>query len=464
MRVRFIKGHLAIFSKILGGRISPAIAKGLAGHLKAHGCLFTFVLIGQDAPHDIIDDLWKQKGDLPGFFGQKGGGCSACHYLTNPALPSDGPEKGHPLITKKVPMENCVRCHNRSGRIGISYQGVYEAEGYGTPYKDGDVSKNRLPGDRFFLELPPDIHFARGMTCIDCHTRNEIMGDGTRYAHFEEQLEIHCETCHTSLNPGVTSKNNQLNNLNTQTTPPTLTSKLDDKPHPVNLPVAASCEDPGHSRLSCQACHSSWVPQCYGCHVKLDKSETHLDKLTLQETPGWWQEGRSYIRYEKPALGIWNNRIMPVTPGCQDVVSIKDEDGTMTDSFYSFTMAAIDPHTTQLKGRSCPDCHTSTKTVGLGEGTAWQDETGAWQFDPVSLGTETTAGKVPALDAFVSIDGVPLQKSFRPNMRPFQAEEIHRILTVGKCLGCHTSGQDPIYHPFPKDPVCLFITISKGPK
>lgn len=399
--------------------------------------------------------LWKQKGDLPGFFGQKGGGCSACHYITNPALPNEGPEKGHPLITKKIPMENCVRCHNRSGRIGISYKGIYEAEGYGTPYKDGDVSKNRLPGDRFFLELPPDIHFARGMTCIDCHTRNEIMGDGKRYAHFEEQLEIHCETCHTSSNPGITTKNNRLNNLDTETTPPTLTSKLDNKPHPVNLPLADSCEYPGHSRLSCQACHSTWVPQCYGCHVKQDKSETHLDKLTLKETPGWWQEGRSYIRYEKPALGIWNNRVMPITPGCQDVVTLKDEDGTMTDSFYSFTMAAIDPHTTQLKGRSCLDCHTSTKTIGLGEGTTWQDDTGAWQFDPVSLEMETTAGKVPALDAFVTIEGVPLQKSFRPNMRPFQSGEIKRILTVGKCLTCHTSIKDRIYHPFPKDPICL---------
>ena len=145
---------------------------------------------------------------------------------------------------------------------------------------------------------------------------------------------------------------------------------------------------------------------------------------------------------------------MPVTPGCQDIVTLKDEDGTITDSFYSFTMAAIDPHTTQIKGRSCTDCHRSTKTIGLGEGTAWQDTTGTWQFDPVYQDMETTAGKVPALDAFVTIDGIPLQKSFRSNMRPFNAEEINRILKVGKCLGCHTSIKDPIYNPFPKKPVC----------
>lgn len=399
--------------------------------------------------------LWKQKGDLPGFFGQKGGGCTACHYIVNPNLPKEGPEKGHPLITKKIPIENCIRCHNRSGRIGISYTGIYESEGYGTPYENGELSHNQLPGDRFALELPPDIHFAKGMTCIDCHTRNEIMGDGKRYAHFEEQLEIHCQTCHTSTKPGITAKNNPLNNLNVTTTPPTLTSKLDEKAHPIHLPNQEACNFPGHDRLSCQSCHSTWVPQCYGCHVKQDKSETHLDKLTLKETAGWWQEGRSYIRYERPALGLWNNRVMPVTPGCQDIVTLKDEQGTMTNSFYSFTMAAIDPHTTQVEGRSCIDCHTSTKTLGLGEGTAWQDENETWHFDPVYQEMETTAGIVPTLDAFVTIDGVALQKSFRPEMRPFNGEELKRILTVGKCLSCHSSSKDPIYHPFPRNPVCL---------
>ena len=43
----------------------------------------------------------------------------------------------HPLVVKQVPEENCIRCHNRSGRIGLSYIGVYESEGYGTPYEQG---------------------------------------------------------------------------------------------------------------------------------------------------------------------------------------------------------------------------------------------------------------------------------------------------------------------------------------
>ena len=176
-------------------------------------------------------------------------------------------------------------------------------------------------------------------------------------------------------------------------------------------------------------------------------NDTHLDKLTLKETPGLWDEGRSYLRYEQPALGLWGNRVMPITPGCQDVVTLQDQEGKEERSFYSFTMAAIDPHTTQSKGRRCADCHSSPKAMGLGQGTAWL-EGGRWQFKPTSLPLETTAGQTPRLDAFVSIDGVPLQKSFRPNLRPFNREELARILTVGTCLPCHPEIGDKAYHPF----------------
>jgi len=95
--------------------------------------------------------LWKQKNDLPGapeFFNEKGGGCSACHFVMPEGVERQGvagfddaakseKSKVHPLVVKKVQDNNCIRCHNRSGRIGISYTGVFESEGYGTPYEKG---------------------------------------------------------------------------------------------------------------------------------------------------------------------------------------------------------------------------------------------------------------------------------------------------------------------------------------
>jgi hypothetical protein len=413
--------------------------------------------------------LWKQKNDLPGapeFFNEKGGGCSACHYI----LP-EGEEqttvtsfeenretkkkKVHPLIVKKIPEENCIRCHNRSGRIGISYTGIFEAEGYGTPYEKGGLSSKRLPGDRFYLEIAEDIHHKKNMACIDCHTRDEIMGDGTRYAHYEEQLEISCEGCHAAV-PGRTRKGHEMTNIEKDGDGFVLVGRNDGTRHPLKAPNTEACGYPGHKRLTCEACHSTWVPQCYGCHAKRDASETHLDKLTLEETAGWWEEGRSYIRYEKPMLGVWGDEVVIVTPGCQDVVTLIDKEGNIEGGFNRFTMAAINPHTTQAKGRSCEDCHSSTKTLGLGEGTVVKKD-GRWRFFPIDQGVETLKGRTVGFDTFVTIDGKQLQNGSRENLRPFNGEELKRILRVGLCLKCHTKYNDPAYVDYdPKRPCPVY--------
>ncbi|MEW6427661.1 MAG: hypothetical protein AB1568_06460 [Thermodesulfobacteriota bacterium] len=406
--------------------------------------------------------LWKQKGDLPGFFGEKGGGCTACHSVAPPPDPAsppppaaagEAPKKPHQLIIKKVPPENCIRCHNRSGRIGLSYTGRFEAEGYGTPYEKGGVSPKQLPGDRFYLDLPPDIHYEKNMACIDCHTRDEIMGDGTRHAHYEEQLEVQCVSCHGKTEPGTTRKGNKLNNIVRADGTFQLTGKLDDRLHPLAPYKEGVCDDALHRRLSCEACHSAWVPQCYGCHARRDLSETDRDKLTGEETPGWWSEGRSFIRYEKPMLALWADEVVVVTPGCQDMVTILDDKGRGERQFNRLTFAAINPHTTRKEARSCRDCHLSTKTLGLGEGTAWL-ENGGWRFSPLHQGERTPVGTTPPLDGYVTIDGVALQHGSRADLRPFSGDELARILRAGLCLPCHATYADPAWRTYGRDAFC----------
>ncbi len=415
--------------------------------------------------------LWKQKNDLPGapaFFNEKGGGCSACHYIPgqgeertsvtdfeSPAVAVSGEDilkKPHPQIVAQVPEENCIRCHNRSGRIGLSYIGIFEAEGYGTPYKKGQASEKKLPGDRFYLELAADVHHVRGMVCIDCHTRDEIMGDGNRYAHYEQQLEISCRACH-SPTPGTTRKGKALVNVEKKDGSSLLYGKIDERRRPLKPPKKEICLYPGHDRVTCEACHSTWVPQCYGCHAKRDARETHLDKLSLEETAGWWEEGRSYIRYEKPMLAVWGNEIVIVTPGCQDIVTLIDDKGNVEGGMNRFTMAAINPHTTQAAGRGCKDCHASPKTIGLGEGSVVKRD-GKWEFYPVDRGADTLSGRTVGFDNFVTIEGEPLQYGSRENLRPFNREELHRILRVGLCLECHTSYEDPAYREYDRQKPC----------
>ncbi len=401
--------------------------------------------------------LWKQKNDLPGapdFFNEKGGGCTACHFVMPEGIVRKGvtefddaarseKAKVHPLIIKKVQDVNCIRCHNRSGRIGISYTGVFESEGYGTPYEKGGLSSKQLPGARFYLEIAEDIHHSKGLACIDCHTRNEIMGDGVSYAHYEDQLEISCEMCHSAA-PGMTRKGKPVATIGQKAGQWQMTAKLSDKVHPLRPPKQGVCDFPGHKRVSCEACHSTWVPQCYGCHAKRDASQTHLDKLTLKETSGLWEEGRSYIRYEKPMLGVWQDEVVIITPGCQDIVTLVNAEGEMEGGFNRFTMAAINPHTTQAQGRSCAECHTSSKVVGLGEGTVTEKD-GQWSFVPLDQGITTFAGQTVAFDAFVTIDGQQLQHGSRADLRSFNGEELRKILRVGLCVECHVDYSDPAW-------------------
>jgi len=411
--------------------------------------------------------LWKQKNNLEGlptFFNEKGGGCSACHFVmpqgyeragvteSDDEIIDDDQVKIHPLVSQKVPDNNCIRCHNRSGRIGLAYIGVFESEGYGTPYEKGQLSSMKMPGDRFYLKLADDIHHQRGMACIDCHTRNEVMGDGTSYAHYEEQLEISCEVCHRQQ-PGTTRKGNELINvLNIEGTYK-LQSKLNDKQYELREPKKGVCDFPSHKKVTCEACHSPWVPQCYGCHAKRDASQTHLDKLSLEETLGRWEEGRSYIRYQKPMLAVWGEEVVIVTPGCQDIVTLVDQQGALEDSFNRFTMAAINPHTTQKSGRTCNDCHGSTKTVGLGEGSL-SIKNGEVYFSPLNKGVMTAAGQTVGFDAFVSLDGTPLQHGSRANLRPFNGQELRKILRVGLCAGCHDSYTDPVWEKYNDQTLC----------
>lgn len=277
--------------------------------------------------------LWMERGALPYFLARKGGGCTACHLVE---AEGQGPEASHPLIVRRIPTENCVRCHNRSGRIGLSFQGRLESEAYGTPYEGGDFSSLQLEDGRFYQLLDDDIHHRQGLICIDCHTQKEAMGDGSRHAHFEEQLEVTCRTCHGDAEAlgrmaiadrarregkafptaagGLAAEPPRLQVVE-ETDAYFLKGKWDEKSHPLNAPDPVACGHPAHRRLSCQACHSTWVPQCYGCHVRMDPSKTQADKIANRVTPGLWDEFRSFLRYESPPLGVLEDEVVILVPG-----------------------------------------------------------------------------------------------------------------------------------------------------
>ena len=422
--------------------------------------------------------LWKARQRGGGEMAQRGGGCSACHVVKAQG-PADTKLRSfaHAKLSTRIPSSNCRRCHNRSARQGLSYAGHFESAGYGTPYAEGLPGNRRLSGGRFYLELPPDVHQQAGMACIDCHTHLELMGDGQEHEYLRDQVGISCEMCHDpefealresevlgrkliDLNRAVpdaagtamvySPKGAPVYNLRQLGPRVVLFRKLDGRP----LFLDTGSQDrpwhqlSGHERLSCQACHSRFIPQCYGCHLEYRQDEQQKDKLSGEITRGRWREGRSYLRFEDPVLGIDRERISPFAP-CQVLVSVFDAQGDyLPDKGFSIlSMTSFDPHTTQTDSRSCLDCHADPKAMGLGEGRLTRQKNGLvirQTYDSRRSGFGTD---IPP-EAFTTAQEGQLQITSDPDQRPFTATEIGNIREVTPCLGCHDTYEDPIYVDF----------------
>jgi len=191
----------------------------------------------------------------------------------------------------------------------------------------------------------------------------------------------------------------------------------------------------GHERLKCQACHSHWIPQCYGCHIRYTKRKKQRDWLWGKKSYGQWKEYRSYIRFLKPTLGIDSSgKIAPFSP-CQ--VFFKgyenDQDTTPFTHTMHLIMSSFDPHTTQKKSRKCFDCHGDPKTLGLGEGILLKVK-GKWKFRATFDSSRSGFSFSFPLDAFGDLTGKHLHAGYRKGARPFNKEELEgHILNFNYC-------------------------------
>lgn len=390
----------------------------------------------------------KSRGDY------RASGCTACHMpysdeglsqSGDPTIPKNKP--GHPVrhvITTRIPAEQCLHCHNRGGRTGVSYIGTMEADPYGTPFTKDGGKQAELHG-KHYNHLQKDIHYEKGMMCIDCHTSRELHGDGNIYGKKEEAVEIRCENCHGTVDKRSdlkTAWGNKIENVRREGGKVVLKSKYSGKDHSVTqltdlaaagrLPPAMAI--PAHkTKLECYSCHSRWTPQCYGCHAKRDDRETAADWLSGEKTAGKWTESRSYLRWETPVLGInTKGKVSPYVPGCQAIFTHIDKDGKTVSLNKIFTTShgqsglsqnPIQPHTISSKARTCEDCHSNPKALGLGTGTYVLKDNGL---------------DVPfELERIVDEQGRQLQATAHDGARPFDKEELARISRVNVCLACH---------------------------
>lgn len=415
-------------------------------------------------------------------------GCAACHVPYD----NDGTYKGGDKMAAQLNAKDekgnlkkprakvhklerfmdvwqCQHCHNRGARTGVSYTGMMESDGYGSPWdssKAGKKAGEKLHGKNY-NHLQADAHFEAGMDCIDCHNTREMHGDGNIYSKKWMAIEVQCTDCHGSYTQYSTLKyeknGEEISNLSKRGDEVVLTTKRTGKE--LVVPQAKDHVEEGtvsakvamkleahQGKLECYTCHSGWAPQCYGCHAQQDISKPNGDWLTPKDgssdpsqaalkgnrdkTAYSWKETRSYVRWEDPILGInQDGKVAPFVPGCQAIftqVGGENADGTEYDSHIFTTkdghsgMAQnpIVPHTTTGKARTCESCHASKKALGLGSGV----------YDSRKNGLDIDF----ELERIVDEDGNQIQATSHYGARPFNKEEQQRIWRVNACLSCHS--------------------------
>jgi hypothetical protein len=398
-----------------------------------------------------------------------------------------------------------------------------------------------------------------GMLCQDCHTTIDMHGDGNLPGTTLAQVEIECQDCHgtpekfpwelplgygeefkkdlskvpargladkpldqtaafaTVYNKGdgylLTTRGNPLGNVVKKGNKVILHSatgldfevpvlkqiKLDGSWKNQDSMVAMSKVKKHNDSLECYACHASWVPQCYGCHVQMnygkDKngkpyhdtdwiasgSERNPDGSTAEsplgvkgiQSPGKAFETRSYLRWEDPVLGInGEGRVTPLMPGCQVVYTVIDRNNKtialnqvaksederkelgQKRTPLGIDMAPVQPHSVQRKARTCESCHNNPKALGYGiAGGVFQTR---YVEDIVEDLIDQKTGKpIPApgnykiqipkiadLDfdwSTIIKDGEQVQTvgTHWPLSRALPEEMRKGIERTGMCMGCH---------------------------
>jgi len=136
-------------------------------------------------------------------------GCEVCHVLTNPQQTYQGSdsvmkgfEAGHGMthqLTTQIPYTQCNQCHNQGihDPIQMQFSNRPDLAKVVKDWKNGDKDwANRLAN----YYLPGEL-FAKcevSLDCIDCHTRQDVMGDGKMWTSQYDAVHIQCMDCHGS--------------------------------------------------------------------------------------------------------------------------------------------------------------------------------------------------------------------------------------------------------------------------
>ncbi|WP_445475532.1 cytochrome c3 family protein [Methanococcoides methylutens] len=216
--------------------------------------------------------------DMHVFYEERG--CSACHATSCTSCHTG--EGGH---GGDITLETCDQCHFKKQ----------------TSYFQGELPAHKG------IAPNADVHYEKGLDCIDCHTAEEVHGDGVAYGSQMEAVKTTCADCHTDPEKIVNGM------AVTQ-------YSIDNSAHSIH-----------DEKLDCSACHSGWVITCENCHLETGQ----LDKIDVDR----FYLARSVDGTIKPFIN-------------------------MTASYNNSTHTAFAewvPHTTTSQAKDCVFCHENTE-------------------------------------------------------------------------------------------------------
>ncbi len=183
-------------------------------------------------------------------------------------------------------VRSCDACHALEADGKMSYSL--------SPAKSQEVCQRCHPVEKD----DPDVHYSRGMKCMDCHTTREIHGDGTEYNTYNTPgfFDAKCENCHADIS---------------QT-----------ESHTIHK-----------GKLDCSTCHVLKFTNCYNCHIDSRLAKVKGASLELKNV-------LFLVNHDgKVKLGFF-----------------------LSSVYQNKTMISLAPafgHSLKKDGLKCPDCHNT---------------------------------------------------------------------------------------------------------
>ncbi len=277
-----------------------------------------------------------------------------------------------------------------------------------------------------------DIHLEKGMHCVDCHFEQDNHGNGKLFGEFHNAIEIQCVDCHGTLTKTPTLRTSGVaapdggTSLEDLYTPfkqrrfvkrqgritqrsavvDTLEWKIEgmnDIHNPAgedyNKKAAiahltmkggglwkAGMDEAGlaHSseKMECQSCHTSWITNCFGCHLPQQANwRKGMNHFEGEQSRNWTTYNPQVVRDDGFMLGLTGstkgNKVTTVRSSSALVLSSMNANREQIYlqqppiSAAGYSSQAFNPHfahtvrTTET--RQCTDCHVSAKN----DNNAW---------------------------------------------------------------------------------------------